>query len=73
MSRFPALIQGGDDYTITYTGTPPGKMRYKLIGDRGGVLIKIPYPNAGAYAIYLDGDVQKVSKWDPKIGRNEPL
>jgi hypothetical protein len=48
-------------------------MRYKLIGDRGGVLIKIPYPNAGAYAIYLDGDLQKVSKWDPKTGRNEPL
>jgi hypothetical protein len=73
LSRFPALIQGGDDYTLTYTGTPPGKMRYKLDGDRGGVLIKIPYPNAGAYAIYLDGDLQKVSKWDPKTGRNEPL
>jgi len=49
LSRFPALIQGGDDYTVQYTGTPPGKMRYKLDGDRGGVLLKVPYPNAGAY------------------------
>lgn len=57
LSRFPALIEGGDDYTIQYTGTPPGKMRYKLDGDRGGVKIRIPYPNAGAYSVYEDGDL----------------
>lgn len=58
LSRFPALIEGGDDYSITYTGTPPGKMRYKLDGNRGGTVISIPYPNAGAYGIYKDGDLQ---------------
>ena len=57
LSRFPAQIQSGRDYTVQMTGTPPGKMRYVLRADSGGVKLKIPYPNAGSYAVKVDGSV----------------
>lgn len=34
--RTSGLIATGQDYEITYTGTPPFHMRYKLRGARGG-------------------------------------
>lgn len=57
MSRFPAQILTNKSYTITYTGTPPKNMRYKLISDAAtkGITIKVPYPNAGAYTIQVNG------------------
>lgn len=73
MSRFPVLVEGDKDYTVKYTGTPPGKMRYILHGNRGGIKVAVPYPNAGAYQVVMKDVVQKVSKWDPKLGRNAAL
>jgi len=49
LSRFPAQIQMGRDYTVRMSGTPPGKMRYTLKGEGSGIKLKIPYPNAGSY------------------------
>lgn len=53
LTRFPSQVQTDKSYTITYTGTPPSNMRYKLESDSGtkGILLKIPYPNAGSYTI----------------------
>lgn len=32
LSRFPSMIEAKGNYTVEMTGTPPGKMRYMLIG-----------------------------------------
>lgn len=55
MSRFPAQILTGEDYVVQMTGTPPQKMRFTLNADTGSLLIKIPYPNAGSYSVYIGG------------------
>jgi len=57
LSRFPAQIQAGQSYTVTYTGTPPNNMRYWLMGDTGslGIVVKVPYPNAGSFSIKVAG------------------
>jgi len=49
LSRFPAQIATGGEYTLRMTGTPPGNMRYVLKAQGGGIKLKIPYPNAGSY------------------------
>lgn len=49
LSRFPAQIETGKDYTLRMTGTPPGNMRYTVHAEMGGIKLKIPYPNAGSY------------------------
>jgi len=53
LSRFPAQILADRAYTITYTGTPFKNARYHLRTDAAtkGILIKIPYPNAGCYSV----------------------
>ena len=54
--RFPTLIDTTSDYTIEYTGTPPGKQRFSLYNDQfgSGTLITIKYPDVGAYKIYKE-------------------
>lgn len=48
-------------------------MRYKFFGDEGKMKIKVPYPNAGAYAVYVDGKEIPVTPWSEELGRNAPL
>jgi hypothetical protein len=73
LSRFPAQIQGGKDYTLRMTGTPPGKMRYTLQGEMTGVKIRIPYPNAGSYSIKVNGRVIPYTPWDDVAGEPKAL
>jgi len=57
LSRFPAQILTGKSYVLTYSGTPFKNARYMLKADasNSGILIKIPYPNAGAYTVRIEG------------------
>lgn len=54
---------------MTYTGTPPNNMRYKLVAETGtkGILIKVPYPNAGSYSVKADGKFVEPNDWDTAI------
>lgn len=73
LSRFPAQIETDEDYEMKFTGTPPGSMRYVLKADRGAVKIKIYYPNAGAYAVYVNGVEKEYTPWDKDLGRHGRL
>lgn len=66
LSRFPAQIRTGKSYTVTYTGTPPNNMRYALRSDSGtsGIVVKIPYPNAGSYNVAVNGSIVPMNGWD---------
>jgi len=46
-------------YTIQYTGTPFKNARYQLKADAAtkGILLKIPYPNAGSYSVKVNGNL----------------
>jgi len=48
--------QGGY-FSMTFTGTPPGNLRYKLFADAGSMKIGIAYPNAGSYSLKLDDKI----------------
>jgi len=57
LSRFPAQINTNKAYVMQYSGTPFKNARYTLKADDSnrGILIKIPYPNAGAYSVRIEG------------------
>lgn len=55
------------------TGTPPNKMRFTLQAEIGAMKIKIPYPNAGAYTVYLKGSEIPYTPWDEALGRHGEL
>lgn len=67
LSRFPAQILTDKAYTMTYTGTPFQNGRYTLRSDAAtkGILIKIPYPNAGCYSVKVDGNIIPHQLMDP--------
>lgn len=67
-SRFNALVQTDWDYTVTTTGTQPGKMRYILNAENGGMILSVPYFNAGSYAIQVDGKKVEPTEWDEELG-----
>jgi hypothetical protein len=66
LSRFPAQILTGKSYTLTYTGTPFKNARYTLKADSlaKGILVKIPYPNAGSYSVKVNGKIIEPQKFD---------
>lgn len=72
LSRFNAAIKSPADnsreYTVKFTGTPPQKMRFKLQAEVGGILIKIPFYNAGSYQVSVNGNVVPMTAWDPNLG-----
>ncbi len=61
---FPSMIETRGNYTIMYTGTVPGNMRYSLKADRGAIKIHVPYWNAGAYAVKVNGEVIPYTPWN---------
>jgi hypothetical protein len=67
LSRFPAQILTGKSYTLTFTGTPFKNGRYTLKADplAKGILIKIPYPDAGSYSVKVNGQIVEPQKFDP--------
>lgn len=67
------MIETGVDYTVQLAGTPPGNMRFLLHADVGSMKLKIPYPNAGAYAVYVGGEEIAMTPWDEAAGRNAAL
>jgi hypothetical protein len=69
LSRFPTQIETGKDYNIKMQGTPPGRMRFKLDADIGGIKVKIPYPNAGSYTVKKNGQAIAYTDWDEEAGR----
>lgn len=73
LSRFPAQLETGKDYTVEMAGTPPKKMRYSLQADLGGVKLKIPYPVAGSYTVKANGQLRDYTTWDKDLGRHSPL
>lgn len=64
--------QGGY-YSVTFTGTPPGNLRFKLIGDSGSIKVGIPYPNAGSYSLVMDDEIQEYTEWDKEISQYAEL
>jgi len=65
--RFPSIVDTSRNYTIEYTGTPPGKQKFTLYGDVGteGTLLTIKYPDAGAYKVYnSDKTLAIPTDWD---------
>jgi hypothetical protein len=57
------------DYVLDFTGTPPATMRFKLDTSEGdGSLIRIPFPESGAYAVWIDGVKMEETEWDRDIG-----
>jgi len=67
--RFPTFMDISQNYTIEYTGTPPQKQKFTLYSDstHPGTLLKIRYPDAGAYKIYLEnGELAIPTDWDHK-------
>jgi len=75
LSRFPMQIENDKDYTIKFTGTPPGNMRFILKdGIEGkGVFFRIIYAEAGAYEIKVAGVVQESTDWNSELGGPAPL
>ena len=73
LSRWPALVQtssnNGAYYSISYSGTPPGKQRFRLTADNGAVTVRIQYPKAGAYVINdVKGKTIAANSWDNTLG-----
>ena len=55
------------DQTIEFSGTPPGKLKFRLHARSGtpGFLVTINYPNAGAYQLYNeDNNPIQPTEWD---------
>lgn len=73
LSRFPSLITTDQNYTVTTTGTQPGSMRYTLDAAKGGMVISVPYFNAGSYAIEIDGTKVEPTEWDEELGAQSNL
>lgn len=73
LSRFPAMIETEQDYTVNMAGTPPKKMRFTLKAETGGSIIKIPYPVAGSIAVSVDGNEIGYTPWDEDLGRAKEL
>ena len=48
-------------------------MRFNLLTNTGGSKIKIPYPNAGAYAVFANGNEVQYTPWDEAAGRHGAL
>lgn len=73
MTRFNTQIETNKDYTVQYTGTVPGKMRYGLTAQGGGMIIKVPYYDAGSVQVEVDGDVKEMTPWDDSTGQHAEL
>jgi hypothetical protein len=69
LSRFPAQIETGKDYTIKMQGIPAANMRFKLHASLGGSKFKIMYPNAGSYTVKVNGNAIPYTAWDEEAGR----
>lgn len=48
-------------------------MRWELKADLGGIEIRVPYPNAGAYTVWANGREMPYTPWDPAAGRHAAL
>lgn len=75
LNRYPAQVQTGKAYTVTFTGTPPSNMRFVLRSDAGtaGVTVKIPYPNAGSYNVAVNGVIIPMNNWDSNAQTPIPI
>lgn len=66
-SRFPTLLWQERDYNIEFTGTPPQKQEFRLLGRVGspGFMVTIKYNASGAYQLY-DGSKRPImpTDWD---------
>jgi biopolymer transport protein ExbD len=66
-------IETGEAYVVKMSGTPPQAMRFDLKAELGGIAIRIPYPNAGAYTVWANGREIPYTPWDAAAGRHAPL
>jgi len=75
LSRFPAQIENDKDYNVLFTGTPPGKLRFKLShGMAGkGTYLRIRYAEAGAYQVHVNGAEVPFNDWNTDIGQYGPI
>lgn len=66
LQKFPSFVLIDRDYRIEYTGTPPSKQKFILLGTSmsKGTLITIPYPDKGAYKVYKDKELAIPTDWD---------
>jgi len=51
LSRFPAIVEANHKYEVSFTGTPPETMRFKLDAQTFPIIVRIDYPKAGTYVI----------------------
>ena len=48
-------------------------MRFTLRAESGGIQVKIPYPDAGSYAVLANGEPVDYTPFDNQIGKYAPL
>ena len=62
---FPMLIDAplGSVYNISYTSTPPQNQQFTLYSmvQNTGMTVRIAYPDAVSYAIYLNGGLMEMN------------
>lgn len=70
-TRFIAQVQTDKEYTVEYTGTPPGKQRFGLSAGMAGVgvALRVQYPESGAYEVFAGGKEVVINSWDAALGR----
>lgn len=76
LSRFPALIETEDAFTLLkFTGTPAQNMRFKLKTIRGGAtVVSINYPNANTFGVYdTEGNHIPQNDFDWKTDEAVPI
>jgi len=72
-SMFPTMVQTDRNYTVEYSGTPFGNMRYKLWSKEGAFKVKVLYWNAGSYKVLVDGKEVEANAFDRNTGIAKPV
>lgn len=75
LSRFVSQVEMNQSYTLTFTGNPFKNGRYMMKADSQakGILVKVPYPEAGAYSVKVDGTIVNPQPWDETTKQMKPI
>ena len=77
LTRFPGLVDAVPKsvWNVTMTGTPPNKMRWKLMSQNkaSAMQIRIAYPSALSRNIVKDGKIIEYNQWDEKLHMYGPV
>ena len=59
-AKFPSVVYlngANRNYDLSFTGTPPATMRFRLKGDSSapGMIVNIKFPNSDSYSVFATG------------------